>query len=190
MNSKIKWCVEQHADTNHMYDGYLPYEFHLRSVVSVFHKFKHLLQENLLTSETNEGRFSETYDSTLEDVEIACWAHDLIEDARVSYNDVKRKLDFNVAEIVYALTNEKGRDRSERANERYYEGIRKTPGAVFVKLCDRIANVEYSLDCTSPHMLNVYSTENKHFLESLGVDSQHPYAPMAEYLNDLFADAS
>ena len=33
---RIKWILEQHKNTNHYYDKYLPYEFHLRMVVQVF----------------------------------------------------------------------------------------------------------------------------------------------------------
>jgi len=57
----------------------------------------------------------------------ACWGHDLIEDCRVSYNDVKDALGQEAADIIYAVTNEKGKNRKERANDKYYEGIRNTP---------------------------------------------------------------
>jgi len=40
---KINWCIDQHKNTNHMYDTYLPYEFHLRMVSNVHSKFEHLL---------------------------------------------------------------------------------------------------------------------------------------------------
>ena len=40
---------------------------------------------------------------------------------------------ITAAEIVYALTNDKGRTRKERAGEHYYAGIRETPYAPFVK---------------------------------------------------------
>ena len=43
--SKIDWILEQHKSTNHMYDTYLPYEFHLRMVNNVGQQFKHLLDE-------------------------------------------------------------------------------------------------------------------------------------------------
>ena len=46
-NEQIKWIISKHVDTNHMYDTYLPYEFHLRMVVNVFKQFKHALNPNL-----------------------------------------------------------------------------------------------------------------------------------------------
>ena len=70
-------------------------------------------------------------------------------------------------EIVYALTNDKGRSRAERAGEKYYQGIRETPYAPFVKLCDRLANITYSCageGAHSLHMKEVYKHEMPHFL--------------------------
>lgn len=61
----------------------------------------------------------------------------------------------DVADIVYAVTNEKGKNRSERANEKYYQGIRENKLAVIVKICDRLANALYSKLINS-RMLDVY----------------------------------
>jgi (p)ppGpp synthase/HD superfamily hydrolase len=116
---------------------------------------------------------------------LACWGHDLIEDTRTSYNDVKDKLGQEVAEIIYAVTNEKGKNRKERANHKYYEGIRNTKGAIFVKLCDRIANVQYS-KMTKSRMFEMYQKENQHFIEELGWYETHEYKVMFDYLQNLF----
>jgi (p)ppGpp synthase/HD superfamily hydrolase len=117
----------------------------------------------------------------------ATWGHDLIEDCRVSYNDVKEQLGQEAADIIYAVTNEKGKNRKERANDKYYEGIRNTPGAVFVKLCDRIANVQYS-KMTKSRMFEMYKKENDEFIVKLGYDdtNTHPYFEMFSYLVNLF----
>jgi (p)ppGpp synthase/HD superfamily hydrolase len=112
------------------------------------------------------------------------WGHDLIEDCRVSYNDVKNKLGQEAADIVYAVSNEKGKTRAERANDKYYEGIRNTPGAVFVKLCDRIANVQYS-KMTKSRMFEMYKKENDNFITKLG-GNDIPYSEMVEGLKNLF----
>ena len=171
-NSKLQWCIDQHKQTNHMYDTYLPYEFHLRMVGTVALEYGHLLEMKLLN-----------------DVILAAYGHDLIEDTRVSYNDVKSVLGPVAADIIYAVTNEKGKNRKERANERYYEGIRNTSGAVFVKLCDRIANVQYS-KMTKSRMFEMYKKENDEFMVSLGFDdtNQHPYFKMFSYLVELLKE--
>jgi (p)ppGpp synthase/HD superfamily hydrolase len=187
---KQNWCIEQHDKTNHMYDAYLPYSFHLRMVVQAYKDFGLLLPANLLTREESCYHNSfETIDETHSAVESACWGHDLIEDTRVSYNDVKSKLGYNAAEIIYAVTNEKGKTRSERANDNYYEGIRNTPGAVFVKLCDRIANVQYS-KMTKSRMFEMYKKENGNFMSKLGwvASEDHKLEPMFTYLNNLFSE--
>lgn len=94
----------------------------------------------------------------------------------------------NVGDIVYAVTNEKGKNRSERANDKYYAGIVATPGAVFVKLCDRIANVQYG-KMTGSGMYDKYKKENANFVTKLGGDDKnHELTPMFEYLLNLFKD--
>ena len=188
MNNKIQWCIDQHRNTNHFYDTYLPYEFHLRMVNQVADDFKHLLPVNLLTRiETIYHNSFQTVDETGYAIKLACWGHDLIEDTRVSYNDVKEKLGDNAADIIYAVSNEKGKTRKERANTKYYEGIRNTPGAVFVKLCDRIANVQYS-KMTKSRMFEMYKKENDDFMTELGYgfNNSHEYSVMFDYLMDLF----
>ena len=166
----MEYAIQKHRDTNHFYDKYLPYEFHLRMVVQVAEDFIHLIPV------TFYGDIS-----AREYIKSACWGHDLIEDCRCSYNDVYGAYGAEVADIVYAVTNEKGRNREERGNDKYYEGIRNTPGATFVKLCDRIANVQYS-KMTKSRMFDMYSKENDKFIERIG----NAYPEMNEYLINLF----
>jgi (p)ppGpp synthase/HD superfamily hydrolase len=181
------WCIEQHRKTNHMYDVYLPYEFHLRMVAEVANEFKHLLDDtkDYFTGEDYRGPKQDQV--TLKDACLrAVWGHDLIEDCRVSYNDVKNKLGQEAADIIYAVTNDKGMNRTERAGVKYYEGIRHTPGAVFVKLCDRIANVQYG-KLTKSRMFEMYEKENYDFEQYLGrYTSNNDLEPMFLYLKNLF----
>jgi (p)ppGpp synthase/HD superfamily hydrolase len=187
-----KWIIEQHANNHHLYDDYLPYEYHLRAVIRAFEKFKHLLPEKMYTTETQVYRNTwETDDITQYVIRTACWGHDLLEDTRLSYNDVKEALDgYNsnetyIVDIIYALTNEKGKTRKECANEKYYTGIRNTPGAVFVKLCDRIANVEYS-KMTGNSMFDKYAKEQYEFQRMLGRYTDYKeLEPMFVYLDTL-----
>jgi (p)ppGpp synthase/HD superfamily hydrolase len=160
------YAVECHRSTNHLYDDG-PYEVHLTHVSSIAKRPQFLE----LIPETDR-----------EMVVAACWAHDTIEDTRQTYNDVKKVLGLDVAEIVYALTNEKGRTRKDRASAVYYEGIRNTPYAVFVKLCDRIANVEHSKSKGS-RMFEVYGRETPDFIDSI-YDAK--YELMFAYLRSIF----
>lgn len=157
------YAIKCHADTCHYYDTHL-YSYHLQMVVDVAERFLHLIPEKYR-----------------EIVISACWAHDLIEDTRISYNDVKNVTCTEVAEISYALTHEKGRNRSDRANDKYYQGIRKTPFATFVKICDRIANIQYSMT-NRTNMLDMYRQETPSFIEALYDES---YSEMFDYLENL-----
>jgi (p)ppGpp synthase/HD superfamily hydrolase len=185
MKEGKQWCIDQHEKTNHMYDTYLPYSFHLRMVNKVAEDFKQLLDD------TKDYFTGEKYRGPMQDQVtlrgaclLATWGHDLIEDCRVSYSDVKNQLGQEAADIIYAVTNEKGKNRKERANEKYYEGIRNTPGAVFVKLCDRIANVQYS-KMTGSRMFEMYKKENIDFMVSLGRQVGNDYEEMYQYLIKL-----
>jgi (p)ppGpp synthase/HD superfamily hydrolase len=111
----------------------------------------------------------------------SCWAHDTLEDTRITYNDLLKVTSIEVADIVYALTNEKGKTRKERANDKYYQGIRETPYATFVKLCDRIANVEYSM-ATRSRMLEMYRKEMPEFIDTL---YDEKWDEMFKYLESL-----
>lgn len=155
-----------HAETNHHYGGYLPYEFHLRLTASFASRYMYCLEVDEATEET---------------IVAAALFHDAIEDARLTYNDLKELLtrlrdEHNLlldataaAEIVYALTNDKGRTRAERAGAAYYAGIRQTPWAPYVKMCDRLANMTFStLWHPVQRMAHVYAEEMPHFLEEIG----------------------
>ena len=157
-----------HESVNQFYDGDKPYGYHLDMVAKEVYAYGHLV----LVGEAD-----------LLPLFMGAWFHDSIEDARVSYNDVKKialkfglteEQAFLASEIVYALTNEKGRNRKERAGKRYYEGIRNTPYAPFVKMCDRMANIRYS--CGSYNMGNlrmakVYEDEMPSFTRAITVET-------------------
>lgn len=142
-----KYAVKCHSDTNHTYDR-KPYEFHLQMVVDYAFKYIHLLSGDK---------------EIVTDIICACWCHDVIEDTRQTYNDVKNVLGERAADLVYALTNEKGKNRKERANDKYYRGISDTQYATFVKLCDRLANIKHS-KCSGSSMLEAYRKEHRDFV--------------------------
>lgn len=166
LNKSKEYAYHCHNSTNHTYDGH-PYTFHLNMVDDVAVLFLHLVPSN-------------KHDI----VRSACYCHDTIEDCRQTYNDVRQATNIEVAEIVYALTNEKGKTRKERANDVYYAGIRGTEYAVFVKLCDRIANVQHSKN-TGSRMLGMYKKENENFISKIWDED---YEEMFNYLRGLFAD--
>ncbi len=158
-----------HQDTNCIYDGQ-PYSLHLQMVVNEANKYKGLLV-NLLS------------DVEIQAVMCACWLHDVIEDCRITYNDLKKEFGVEIAEIVFCLTNDKGRTRKERAGDNYYDQIASSNAARFVKICDRIANATYSKE-NKGRMIDVYRKENDYFLSKLNHHND-PFQPMFNALNEI-----
>ena len=160
-----------HQNVNQTYGDDLPYGFHLDMVAEGIQTYGHLVcvcEEDVLP------------------LFFGGYYHDSIEDARMTYNDVMHEARMRMTEkqalmateIVYALTNDKGRTRAERAGEKYYKGIRETPYAPFVKLCDRLANVTYTCSVDSGkdgnRMRELYKSEMEHFLPSIKSESNDP----------------
>ena len=159
-----------HQSVNQMYAGMLLYGFHLDMVVEGIRNYGYLVC-------VREEDFLPLF--------FGAYFHDSIEDARLTYNDVMHQARLEMTEeqallateIVYALTNDKGRTRAERAGEKYYKGIRETPYAPFVKLCDRLANITYSCSGEGPkgtRMKEVYKSEMPHFLPAIDPHSNDP----------------
>lgn len=170
VNQAKTFGTRVHAEANHRYDEH-PYAYHLSMVAKWVRVFSSLLS-------------SEDADTA----EAAAWVHDAIEDARQTYNDVVKATSVEVAEVAYALTTEKGRTRQERANEAYYAGIRANRVATFVKMADRLANVENSVK-TGSRMAGIYQQELPGFLHHiLGDDPEtHEFGAMAKRLQEFFA---
>jgi (p)ppGpp synthase/HD superfamily hydrolase len=120
-----------------------------------------------------------------EDVQAACMLHDVLEDTPASYNDVKAEFGVEIADIVYAVTDELGKNRKER-HEKTYPKIRNNNFALLVKFCDRIANVRYSKE-HDKKMFKMYRKENDEFIAALtGVVYGNPIAKCRSELQRLF----
>lgn len=143
-----KFAIEQHNRVNQKY-GDKPYVFHLKDVVFYIMMFIHLVPKKYRANVIGAG-----------------WNHDTIEDTGITWNDLKKATNEMVANIVYALTNEKGKSRKERANAKYYRGIRNEMFADLAKFADRLANIKRSLE---KHKLN--PTKGGMFLK---YKSEHP----------------
>jgi (p)ppGpp synthase/HD superfamily hydrolase len=113
---------------------------------------------------------------------IAAFLHDVLEDTPTNFSDVFRAFGPEVAELVYAVTDELGRNRGER-HAKTYPKIRELPQAVTLKLADRIANVEHSIYTMDVGKLSMYRREHQEFHEALGA---HGPARMWEELEILF----
>lgn len=108
----VKKIFDAHNKVNQKYDKY-DYSYHLLMSLYFGYKYSYL-------------------DKNYDIIKKAIIAHDTLEDTHLTYNDLinlfHSKTDFinkYIVEIVYAVTNEKSRNRKERANKKYYNGIKK-----------------------------------------------------------------
>ena len=181
---EVRECAHMlHESVNQQYDKKHPYGFHLDMVADSVFKYGQLICQS---------------GHDVVPLFFGAFYHDSIEDARMSYNDVTKaarlfmdeEQAYMAAEMVYALTNDKGRTRAERAGERYYQGIRETPYAPFLKLADRLANTTYSFThCNKEnvHMKEIYREEMPHFLEAINAHSDDPRLGLPqEMIDDIY----
>jgi (p)ppGpp synthase/HD superfamily hydrolase len=131
-------AVKAHA--GQPYDEIFPYEKHLDDVVKIIEMFGY------------SGKYI-----------VAGYLHDVIEDGTVSYNDIKNYFGIEVAEMVYCVTDELGRNRKER-KAKTLPKTKSNPDAIIVKLADRIANIQHG------GKIGMYAKEFKQFKEELYID--------------------
>jgi (p)ppGpp synthase/HD superfamily hydrolase len=130
------------AATKHgsqQYGTGLPYTHHLAAVELVLKRFG-VLEEDML---------------------VAAWLHDVVEDTETKLKDVEEMFGANVAALVGAVTNEDGPSRKVRAALTYPK-TRSVVGGVTLKLADRIANVE-----AGGKLVDMYKKEYEDFRRAL-----------------------
>lgn len=165
MRSILTVFYDQHdVECNQKYNKTLPYSFHLKAVVAQCCKYLTLVPED-----------ARHY------IKIAAAGHDLIEDARLTYNDIidimkawgyKLEVPKLTADIIYSCTELKGRNRSERQGPEFFDILKKNRLGVFVKLCDIMSNSLFST-LTVSSMLDKYKAEFPHLKEQLYVEGEY-----------------
>jgi (p)ppGpp synthase/HD superfamily hydrolase len=146
-------AVKLHASQS--YDGIYPYEKHLDDVVEVLKRFGF------------SGRFI-----------IAGYLHDSIEDGAISFNKIKRHFGEKVAEMVYCVTDEMGRDRKEKKSKTLPKTA-NNPDAIILKLADRIANIEHG------GKIDMYADEYEAFKGALYLNTPESGKIMWKCLDNL-----
>jgi (p)ppGpp synthase/HD superfamily hydrolase len=112
------------ADKHKGLYGTKPYTHHLKIVIDELLEVIHLIPK-------------QHQDAVI----AAAWLHDIMEDEKINNAVLEDEFGKQVAELVWLLTNHTGK----RASPEYYEKLKINPFATIIKLCDRIANVKYSL---------------------------------------------
>lgn len=146
----MTYASQAHDATGQRYADQ-PYSYHLGKVAEQVVKFFYLLKTARERVIAHKG----------------AWVHDLLEDIKtISYQDLKKKYGYDVAEISFLLDTGKGRTREERHCDAYYLAISGNRLATFVKIADRLANAEASF-ISGGRMLTRYRQEHAHFSKFL-----------------------
>lgn len=143
------------AHSNQSYDEIFPYEKHLDDVVDVLKRFGY------------SGKYI-----------VAGYLHDSIEDDGISWNDIRKHFGVEVAEMVYCVTDELGRNRKEK-KEKTLPKTASNPDAIILKLADRIANIEHG------GKIQMYAKEHGEFKGALYLNTPLSARTMWEHLEKL-----
>lgn len=136
-----EFAIKAHGEQKY---GDFPYATHLQAVVSVLDRFE-VTHPNIIA---------------------AAWLHDVLEDTPTEWLDITENFGDDVADLVWAVTNEPGKNRKERMLKTYPKIRVFGPQAVTLKLADRIANVEHSIRHKTRH-LEMYQREYPAFRYAL-----------------------
>lgn len=132
-----KFAITSHKDQKYCIH---PYHKHLADVYNILLEFE-VQNINLLA---------------------ASWLHDIIEDTDVTYYELKLHFGKSIADLVYSVTDEPGRNRKER-HEKTYPKIAIWSSAKILKSADRLANVRYSYKIGG-NKLKMYKSEHDTFV--------------------------
>lgn len=165
LKAAYDFAKASHDGTNQTYDDGTYFENHILVVFYFGLKFIHLIPED-------------------KQVAVLCGllCHDVIEDCRVTFNELVKVIGLTGAMISYACTNNRGKTREERANDEYYRGINNTPFAEYVKVCDRLGNTSSSV-ATGHGMAKKYAKEFGHFRAKVQRDLE--FSEMWHHLKHL-----
>lgn len=133
------------AHGNQTYDGY-PYYYHLEEVVDTLKEFGYTEDKYIISG----------------------YLHDIIEDAAVSYQKLKRTFGEEIAEIVYGVTDEMGRNRTEKKAKTLIKTA-QNKDSIIIKLADRLSNLRNCIK-TKNDKIGMYKKEYSTFKAVLYID--------------------
>lgn len=132
-----------------------PYTYHLKQVVNEVTGHKDLIPANV------------TYAQMVQ----AAWLHDAVEDTPLTVEEVEEEFGPIIADLVERVTNKPGKNRKER-HANTYPRLVESEGAVFLKMCDRLANLKACKQPGNKNLIGMYRKEHKAFKAIFG-----PVAP-------------
>lgn len=162
-------ALEYYSKSNILYDN-KPYSTHIDLVLKYHDKYKHYIPEELLKN-----------------IENAICFHDVLEDCDgVVHEDIINIIGKDSFNYVVAVTNADGKNRTEKLLKTIPK-ILNHPESIYIKLCDRLANVKYSLKQKmrgeTNNKYNMYLKEYTVFRYFLKTKNQ--YEKMWDELDDM-----
>lgn len=136
-----EFAIAQHGTQKY---GEHPYSYHLAQVSQVLAEFGYAGDEAIAA---------------------AGWLHDVLEDTPTTYEMLVSEFGKETADIVWAVTSEPGQKRADHFRKTALK-IQSNKKALAVKLADRIANTEASLQ-SNPKLYKMYVKEFRLFKELL-----------------------
>lgn len=162
-------------ETNQKYnkgDYPVPYSFHLHCAEKNYWKFRRLIPKGVSMGYSEDIVYKGVV------------GHDSLENCDLSFNDLKAMYGEEVAEVIFLCTDYTGRTRDERKPMAFYIALSKNKLAIFVKLCDIMANTKFSLLMNSDMFLKYkkeYFEKVKPYLYC------EEYKEMFDYLEKIYA---
>lgn len=160
----IQFAIKAHGDQKY---GDVAYVEHLKDVRAAVERFRDSIPAE-----------------TFEIIAYAAWLHDTIEDTPVEFDDVVEMFGLEIADCVWAVTDEPAPNRRQRAAKTLPK-IKAHPFAIYLKLCDRIANVEATIRDRNKRLFKMYSGEYEMFRGALS--DPHVAAPLWSHLDRLMS---
>lgn len=154
-----EFAIAQHGTQQY---GEHPYSYHLAQVSQVLSEFGYAGDEAIAA---------------------AGWLHDTLEDTPTTYEMLVSEFGKETADIVWAVTSEPGENRADRFHKTALK-IQSNKKALIVKLADRIANTEASLQ-SNPKLYKMYVKEFPVFKELLYNPQDVQLIPMWNRLIEL-----
>ena len=154
-----EFAIAQHGTQKY---GEHPYSYHLAQVSQVLAEFGYAGDEAIAA---------------------AGWLHDTLEDTPITYEMLVSQFGKETADIVWAVTSEPGENRAERFRKTAPK-IQSSKKALIVKLADRIANTEASLQ-SHPKLYKMYVKEFALFKELLYNPQDVELLPLWNRLENL-----
>jgi (p)ppGpp synthase/HD superfamily hydrolase len=151
------FAIKAHGDQRY---GNQPYVTHLNQVVDYYYEFASCIANPF--SDEGEGYHIIAYI-----METAAWLHDTLEDTEVTYEEIREQFGTDAANLVLAVTDEDGKNRKERKAKTLPKIRAYGYLAVAIKLCDRIANIQYCINSNNRGLMKMYKKEHASFKQAL-----------------------